>query len=124
VGLTPAEVSAEPRPIAHRGTAVTAAHGLAREGEPPGRSIFGIGPREIKVASARRVWYLRGVRVSLNPQGRRIEVDGVSRVDQLLRRLDILPGTVLVIRGANLLTEDARLEASDEIELRSVVSGG
>jgi sulfur carrier protein len=64
------------------------------------------------------------VRVCLNPQGRQLEVDGVSRVDELLRRLDILPGTVLVIRGEQLLTEDARLSASDEIELRSVVSGG
>lgn len=64
------------------------------------------------------------MRVCLNPQGREIEVDGVSRVDQLLRRLDILPGTVLVIRGERLLTDDARLDASDEIELRSVVSGG
>lgn len=60
----------------------------------------------------------------LNPQGRQLDVDGVSRVDALLRRLDILPGTVLVIRGDELLTEDARLDASDEIELRSVVSGG
>lgn len=64
------------------------------------------------------------MRVCLNPQGRQLEVDGVSRVDELLRRLDILPGTVLVIRGEQLLTEDARLSASDEIELRSVVSGG
>ena len=64
------------------------------------------------------------MRVCLNPQGRQIDVDGVSRVDELLRRLDILPGTVIVIRGANLLTDDARLEAHDEIELRSVVSGG
>jgi sulfur carrier protein len=64
------------------------------------------------------------VRVSLNPQGRQLDVDGVSRVDQLLQRLDILPGTVLVIRGDQLLTEDARLAAGDEIELRSVVSGG
>ena len=64
------------------------------------------------------------MRVCLNPQGRQIEVDGVSRVDQLLRRLEILPGTVLVIRGEHLLTEDARLDAGDEIELRSVVSGG
>lgn len=60
----------------------------------------------------------------LNPQGRQIDVDGVSRVEDLLRRLDILPGTVLVIRGDQLLTEDARLDARDEIELRSVVSGG
>lgn len=60
----------------------------------------------------------------LNPQGRQLDVDGVSRVEDLLRRLDILPGTVLVIRGDQLLTDDARLNASDEIELRSVVSGG
>jgi sulfur carrier protein len=64
------------------------------------------------------------VRVCLNPQGRQLDVDGVSRVEDLLRRLDILPGTVLVIRGDQLLTDDARLDASDEIELRSVVSGG
>ena len=64
------------------------------------------------------------MRVCLNPQGRQLDVDGVTRVDALLRRLDILPGTVLVIRGDELLTEDARLDASDEIELRSVVSGG
>lgn len=60
----------------------------------------------------------------LNPQGRQLDVDGVSRVEDLLRRLDILPGTVLVIRGEQLLTDDARLDANDEIELRSVVSGG
>ena len=60
----------------------------------------------------------------LNPQGRQLDVDGVSRVEDLLRRLDILPGTVLVIRGDQLLTDDAHLDASDEIELRSVVSGG
>ena len=64
------------------------------------------------------------MRVCLNPQGRQLDVEGVSRVDELLRRLDILPGTVLVIRGEQLLTEDARLAAGDELELRSVVSGG
>ncbi|MEW6272080.1 MAG: hypothetical protein AB1689_22590 [Thermodesulfobacteriota bacterium] len=42
----------------------------------------------------------------------------------LLRRLEILPGTVLVIRGDRLLTEDAPLAPDDDIELRSVVSGG
>ncbi|MBY0274800.1 thiamine biosynthesis protein ThiS [Candidatus Binatia bacterium] len=60
----------------------------------------------------------------MNPQGRQLDVDGVSRVEDLLRRLDILPGTVLVIRGDQLLTDDARLDAADEIELRAVVSGG
>jgi sulfur carrier protein ThiS len=48
----------------------------------------------------------------------------VKRVADLLDRLSIVPGTVLVIRGRRLLTEDARLEPDDEIELRSVVSGG
>jgi sulfur carrier protein len=64
------------------------------------------------------------VRVCLNPQGRELQIDGVARVGDLLRRLDILPGTVLVIRGERLLTEDAPLAPEDDIELRSVVSGG
>lgn len=64
------------------------------------------------------------MRVRLNPQGRQLDVDGVSRVEDLLRRLDILPGTVLVIRGDQLLTDDARLGTGDDIELRAVVSGG
>ncbi|HEY8517561.1 MAG TPA: thiamine biosynthesis protein ThiS [Candidatus Binatia bacterium] len=64
------------------------------------------------------------MRVCLNPQGRELQIDGVARVGDLLRRLDILPGTVLVIRGDRLLTEDAPLSPEDDIELRSVVSGG
>lgn len=48
----------------------------------------------------------------------------MRRVADLLGRLEILPGTVLVIRGDRLLTEDAALDPADEIELRSVVSGG
>ena len=62
--------------------------------------------------------------VRLNPQGKEFEVDGVRRVGDLLGRLGILPGTVLVIRGDRLLTEDAALSPSDDIELRAVVSGG
>lgn len=42
----------------------------------------------------------------------------------MLDRLQLLPGTVLVIRGDQLLTEDACLDVDDEIEIRSVVSGG
>jgi len=64
------------------------------------------------------------VRVRLNPQGRELEIDGVRRVEDLLRRLQIVPGTVLVIRGDRLLTEDAALAPADDVELRSVVSGG
>ncbi len=60
----------------------------------------------------------------LTPQGREVEVERAKRVADLLEQLAISPGTVLVIRGKHLLTDDARLSASDEIELRSVVSGG
>lgn len=64
------------------------------------------------------------MRVRLNPQGKELEVDDVRRVGDLLVRLGILPGTVLVIRGEHLLTEDAPLGPTDDVELRSVVSGG
>jgi sulfur carrier protein ThiS len=64
------------------------------------------------------------VRVSLNPQGRELEVENVARVSDLLSKLNILPGTVLVISNDKLLTEDASLRGTDHVELRSVVSGG
>lgn len=64
------------------------------------------------------------MRVRLNPQGKELEIDDVKRVADLLGRLRIIPGTVLVIRGDRLLTDDAALYPADEIELRSVVSGG
>jgi sulfur carrier protein len=65
-----------------------------------------------------------GVKIRLMPEGKEVDVAGVRRVHTLLTRLGVLPGTVLVIRGDRLLTEDAELQADDEIELRSVVSGG
>lgn len=65
-----------------------------------------------------------GVKVLLTPQGRRVEIERAKRVMDLLEQLSITPGTVLVIRAESLLTDDARLSATDEIELRSVVSGG
>lgn len=64
------------------------------------------------------------MKIRLTPQGRELDVDGVKVVGDLLRRFAIVPGTVLVIRGDRLLTEDAALREEDDIELRSVVSGG
>lgn len=66
----------------------------------------------------------RDVKVRLTPQGREVEVERAKRVSDLLDQLAITPGTVLVIRGEQLLTDDAKLSVADEIELRSVVSGG
>ena len=64
------------------------------------------------------------MKVRLKPQNRELTVADVKRVADLLERLQIVPGTVLVIRGQQLLTDDARLAPDDDIELRSVVSGG
>jgi sulfur carrier protein len=46
------------------------------------------------------------------------------RVLVLLKKLSLSPETVMVIRGDRLLTEDEVINADDEIEIRSVISGG
>ncbi len=43
---------------------------------------------------------------------------------ELLDRLQLNPETVLVVRGAELLTRDAPVGDDDEVEIRPVVSGG
>lgn len=64
------------------------------------------------------------MKVILRQPRREIEVDGPGRVDELLRRLDIVSESVLVIRGGELLTVEDRLEPDDVVELRPVISGG
>jgi sulfur carrier protein len=64
------------------------------------------------------------VKVILRYPKREVEVAGRRRVKELLRELDVLPETVLVIRGSDLLTADAVCEDDDVIELRPVISGG
>ena len=55
---------------------------------------------------------------------REVEVHGPRTVRDLLKHLDIVPETVLVIRGDDLLTRDQVLGSDDTIELRPVISGG
>jgi sulfur carrier protein ThiS len=64
------------------------------------------------------------MRITLLPQRRCIEISGRRRVSELLSELQILPGTVMVIRGDELVTEHDFLEAADDIEIRNVISGG
>lgn len=64
------------------------------------------------------------MKVRLTPQGRDLEFLRVRSVKTLLKRLAVLEGTVLVIRGKNLLTADAGLAEDDQLEIRSVVCGG
>ena len=64
------------------------------------------------------------MKVILRNPRREVEIDGKRRVKELLVDLDILPGTVLVIRGDELLTSDTVVGGEDVVELRPVMSGG
>ena len=64
------------------------------------------------------------MKVILRNPRKEIEVDGKRRVKELLVELDILPSTVLVIRGNELLTGDAVVGGDDVLEVRPVMSGG
>ena len=64
------------------------------------------------------------MKVILRNPRREVEVAGGRRVKDVLRELDILPETVLVIRGDELVTPDQVVSDADIIELRPVMSGG
>ncbi len=64
------------------------------------------------------------MKVILRNPRKEIEVDGKRRVKELLVELDILPSTVLVIRGDELLTGDTVVGGDDVVEVRPVMSGG
>ena len=64
------------------------------------------------------------VRVILLPQNKTVTFSGRLRVAVLLEKLALLPATVMVIRADRLLTEDDLIQDEDDIEIRSVISGG
>ncbi len=64
------------------------------------------------------------MKVVLRNQGREVELSGRRRVRELLAELGVLPDTVLVIRGRELLTIDEVVTDDDVVELRPVISGG
>ena len=64
------------------------------------------------------------MKIKLRNPSREVELVGRKRVKDVLKELDILPGTVLVIRGSDLLTADEVVGESDELEVRPVMSGG
>ena len=64
------------------------------------------------------------MRVVLRNPRREVEVPGNRRVKEILRELDILPESVLVIRGDDLVTADQVVADDDVLELRPVMSGG
>jgi sulfur carrier protein len=58
-----------------------------------------------------------------NPR-REVQVAGDRRVKDILRELSVIPETVLVIRGDELITTDQLVRDGDVLELRPVMSGG
>jgi sulfur carrier protein len=64
------------------------------------------------------------MQVRLEPQGKQLTIAGRRRVGDVIRSLGILTGTVMVIRGEDLLTDDDVVEDDQAIELRAVISGG
>jgi len=64
------------------------------------------------------------VKVILRNPRREVAVAGDRRVKEILRELDILPETVLVICGDDLITADQVVRDDATIELRPVMSGG
>jgi sulfur carrier protein len=64
------------------------------------------------------------VKVVLRNPRREVVLAGNRRVKEILRELDILPETVLVIRGDELVTADQVVAEGETLELRPVMSGG
>jgi sulfur carrier protein len=64
------------------------------------------------------------MKIVLRNQGREVELRGRRRVRELLAELGVMPDTVLVIRGQELLTVDEVVGEEDVVELRPVISGG
>ena len=62
--------------------------------------------------------------VRLRQPTREIAVEGVRSVNQLLDQLELNRESHLVIRNGTLVPGDGRLDDSDTIEIRPVVSGG
>jgi sulfur carrier protein len=64
------------------------------------------------------------VKILLRNPRRELEMAGPMTVHALLQKLELSPESVLVIVGDELVTRDARVEDSDSVEIRPVISGG
>ena len=64
------------------------------------------------------------MKVILRNPRREVEIEGDAPVREVLRRLDVIPETVLVIRDGELLMKTDVVADDETIELRPVISGG
>lgn len=64
------------------------------------------------------------MKVVLRQPRREVELSGPLSVRAVLRALQVVPESVLVIRGEELLLSDDVIADGDTVELRPVISGG
>jgi sulfur carrier protein len=64
------------------------------------------------------------VKVLLRNPRRELDVRGPITVIALLNRLELQRESVLVIKGDTLVPGDAKLDDTDVVEIRPVISGG
>ena len=64
------------------------------------------------------------MKIHLSQPDQDLELHGPKQVKAVLKELNIVAETVLVIRDDGLLTEDEMVQDSDSIEIRLVISGG
>lgn len=57
-------------------------------------------------------------------RGEITEIQGVKNVRELIKKMELNPETVLVIKAGELLTEDTKLEENDKVKIINVISGG
>jgi sulfur carrier protein ThiS len=64
------------------------------------------------------------VKVVLRNPDRELDLAGSRLVREVLADLSIDPDTVLVIRDGELITRHERVDDTDRLEVRPVISGG
>jgi sulfur carrier protein len=64
------------------------------------------------------------MKVILRNPRREVELEGVRRVAEVFRRLELVPESYLVIKSGELVTSDEPVADDDVLELRPVISGG
>ena len=64
------------------------------------------------------------MKVLLRNPSREVDLDGITSVAKLMRRLDLRIEACLVIVNGELVPRDAELNETDVVEVRPVISGG
>lgn len=63
------------------------------------------------------------MKIHIEQTGKKVNAKAPT-VAALLKKLNINPVTVLVVKNGTLITEDSKLAEKDKVKILSVVSGG